>query len=215
MDDKWIPWTSNMVDDELADLVQEKAMIKKYKKGQNIFYQGEVSDEYFLLINGRIEISFQNNNGKRKIISIHEPRCFFGELIIDGQPRLTSAACLTDVTLAVMNTSFSLGSNHYDKNLYMALFYSTNFKLRTQLLQLSDQVFNEVEDRVENLITGLSTNFGQEKGKYVKVNLPLTHQLIADLVGSSRVRVSQILSEFSKDERIKIRKNEITIRKNA
>ena len=210
----WVPWTTNMVEDEkLVKIIKNKANIKKFKKGQIIFYQGEESDKYYLLLHGRIEISLHSIDGKKKTISIHEPRCFFGELIMDHQPRITTATCLTDVTVAQMNTTFSLGSELYDKKLYMALFYSTNFKLRTQILQLSEHVFNEVEDRVEKLLSGLCANFGYDNDKFVQVDLPVTHQLIADIVGSSRVRVSQILSEFSKQERIQVKRNEITLRK--
>lgn len=209
----FVPWTTNMVEDELVEVIKTKANIKKFKKGQIVFHQGEESDKYYLLLHGRIEISLHSNDGKKKTISIHEPRCFFGELVMDHQPRLTTATCLTDVTVALMNTSFSLGSELNDKKLYKALFYSTNFKLRTQVLQLSELVFNEVEDRVEKLLSGLCANFGHDNDKFVQVNLPLTHQLIADIVGSSRVRVSQILSDFSKQEKIQVKRNEITLRK--
>lgn len=213
MDKKWVPWTANMVDDELVAVILEKIRPIEYKKGQTIFHQGENSDNYFLLLNGRVEVSMSNNQGKKKIISIHEPKCFFGEIIMDKAPRLASAVCLTNVTVAMLNTSFSLGSEYLDKKLFMSLFYSTNFKLRIQLLQLSEHVFDEVEDRVEKLLLGLCSNFGQETDKHSFIDLPVTHQMIADIVGSSRVRVSQIISDLSKKEKIKLKRNGITMKK--
>jgi len=209
----WIPWTTNMVDDDLVEAVKQNALIKSYRKGQFIFQQDEESDQYYLLLSGRIEVSLHNRDGKKKTISIHEPKCFFGEIILDRQPRITSATCLTDVTVAVMSISTTLGSEYFDKKLYTTLLYSTNFKLRTQMLQLSELVFSEVEDRVEKLLSGLCTNFGQDNDKYIQVSLPVTHQIIADIVGSSRVRVSQILSGFSKEQKIQVKRNEITLRK--
>ncbi len=71
-----------------------------------------------------------------------------------------------------------------------------------------------MEDRVERFLFGLYTNFGQEEDDYLQVNLPMTHQLIADVVGSSRVRVSQVLSELSREEKIKMKRNRITFLKN-
>lgn len=214
MNNQWLPWTADMVDEELVANILDKTEMKTYKKGEIIFHQGEISSNYFLLLSGRVEVSLNSSDGKKKIVSIHEPRCFFGELIMDKCHRITTATCLTDVTLALLNTSLSLGSEYLDKKLYKALFYSTNFKLRIQLLQLSEQVFDEVEDRVERFLFGLCTNFGQEEDDYLQVNLPVTHQLIADVVGSSRVRVSQVLSELSREEKIKMKRNKIIFLKN-
>lgn len=213
MNDQWLPWTADMVDNELVTKILEIAKVKEYKKGEILFYQGEISNQFFLLLKGRVEVSVNSIHGKRKIISIHEPHCFTGELIVDKGPRITTAICLSDVKVAVLDTDLSLGSEYFDKKLYMALFHSTNFKLRIQLLQLSEHVFDEVENRVENFLFGLGKNFGTENERHIQVNLPITHQLIADVVGSSRVRVSQILSVLSKEDKIKMRRNEITLLK--
>ncbi len=210
---KCVPWTNNMINDELVNVILQKTHTKKFTKGQLVFLEGEVSDKYYLLLDGRIEISICNFDGRKKIISIHEPRIFFGELIFSCQPRLTNATCLTDVTVAVLDKELSLGSEEYDKQLYSTLLYLSNLKLRTQMIQLGEVAFSEVENRVKNLIFGLCANFGQDNDKYVQVNLPLTHQLIADFVGSSRVRVSQVLSDFSKKDKIQVRRHEIILHK--
>lgn len=208
-----VPWTKNILDDELVSVILQKTHTQKFKKGQMVFQQDEVSNLFYLLLEGRIEISIYNHDGRKKTIGIHEPRIFFGELIYDRQPRLSTATCLTDVTVAVLDTDMSLDSEYYDKQLYNSLLYSASIKLRMQMSQLSALVFNEVEGRVENLISGLCATFGEDDEKCVHANLPLTHQLIADIVGSSRVRVSQILSDLSKQDKIQVKRHEITLHK--
>lgn len=208
-----VPWTKNMVDDDLIAVILQKTHKQKFQKGQMIFQQEEESNLFYLLLEGRIEISIHNHDGRKKTIAIHEPRIFFGELIYDRQPRLSTATCLTDVTVAVLDTDMSLGSKYYDEQLKNSLLYFASIKLRMQMSQLSALVFNEVEDRVESLISGLCANFGEDNEKYVQANLPLTHQLIADLVGSSRVRVSQILSDLYKQDKIQVKRHEITLYK--
>lgn len=216
MNDSWVPWTTNMVDDELVKVMLEKAKMKEYKKGEIIFRQGEISNNYFLLMKGRVEVSLINNDGKKKIIGIHEPRYFIGETIQDNCPRLTSAKSLTNVTVALLDSSFDPGTD-YLRNKYLSVLYlCTNHKLRCIIQQLNDHVFDEVEDRVEKFLYGLGSNFGEENDdSQVHVNLPVTHQLIADVVGSSRVRVSQVMSQFSKDDKIKVTKNHIVFKKRA
>ena len=120
---------------------------------------------------------------------------------------------MTDVKVAVLDSSLHLGSEYYERELFKTLFFSTNYKLRVQVNQLGEQVFDEVEDRVEKLLLGLCTNFGQEENESIRVNLPLTHQLIADFVGCSRVRVSQIFNGLSQKNQINFERNKITFPK--
>lgn len=212
MKDRWLPWTTNMVEDEIVAVILEKAKKRDFKKGEIIFRQGEVSGKYYLLMKGRLEVNLINRDGKKKIVGIHEPRYFFGETIQDQAPRLTTAICLTDVTVAELDSSFDPGTDYLRSKFFAALYACTNHKLRCQIQQLSDHVFDEVEDRVEKFLFGLASNFGQENGdKQVHINLPVTHQLIADVVGSSRVRVSQVISELSKENKIKIKKNDVCL----
>lgn len=209
MQSKWLPWSKNLVDPELVEKVLEVYPARKYEKGQSIFQQGDISNNYYLLLEGRVEIIINNYEGKKKIMNIHEPKCFFGEIIFDCEPRPTSAICLTNVTLAILDTTFQLGTEYYEKELYKTLFLLNNYKMRTHIRQISEQVFDDVEDRIEKLLLGLCSNFGEEKPDYFQVNLPVTQQLIADVVGCSRVRVSQILCDISKKNKILIERNKL------
>lgn len=211
---QWLPWTTNMLDDDLVKKVLEVYRTKEYKKGQLIFKQGEISDKIYLLLHGRVEINMVSKNGKKTIFSIHEPRCLFGELIMDNSPRLTTAVCLTNVVVGVLDSSLNLGSDYYEKKLYQALFYATSHKLKIQIQQLSEQVFEEAEDRIENLLLGLCKNFGKEESGQLQVDLPVTHQMIADLTGCSRPTVSLIISELSKKNKITMERNKIIFKKN-
>jgi len=212
-DNKWLPWTTNMLDDDLVKKVLEVYRTKEYQKGQLIFEQGEVSDKIYLLLHGRVEINMVSKDGKKTIFSIHEPKCFLGELIMDNSLRLTTAICLTNVIVAVMDSSLNLGSDYYEKKLYQNLFYSTSRKLKIQIQQLSEQVFDDAEDRIEKLLLGLCKNFGKEESGQIQVDLPVTHQMIADLTGCSRPTVSQIISKLSKKNMITMERNKIIFKK--
>jgi len=151
MHSKWLPWIRNMTDDNLVNKVLEVYPVKMFLKGEHIFEQGEISNKFYLLLEGRLEIIVFNNEGKKKILAIHEPKCFFGEIIFDGEPRPTSAVCLTNVQVAVLDTSLQLGSEYYEKELFKTLLILNSFKMRTHIRQISEHVFDDVEDRIEKL----------------------------------------------------------------
>lgn len=198
-----------MIDEDLVERILQIYMKKDYTKGQMVFKQGELSDKIYLLLKGRIEIHMVSEYGKKSILGIHEPKCLFGELILDNSPRLTTAVCLTDVTVAVLDISLSLNSDYHEKKLYKTLLYSTIYKIKIQIQQLSEQLFEEAEDRVEKLLLGLCKNFGQEKSGYIEVDIPITHQTIADLTGCSRPTVSLILKDLSKKKHIIMERNKL------
>lgn len=211
--EKYVPWTTNMIDEDLVEKILQIYPKKNYTKGQMVYEQGEISNKIYLLLKGRVEVNMISKGGKKIIFGIHEPKCLFGELILDNSPRLTTAICLTDVTVAVLDNSLILGSDYHEKKLYKALLYSTGYKLKTQIQQLSEQLFEEAEERVENLLLGLCKNFGQEKSGYIEVDIPLTHQTIADLTGCSRPTVSLILKDLSRRKNIRMERNKLIFAK--
>ena len=99
-----------------------------------------------------------------------------------------------------------------------------NFQIRKYLglkkytleVALSDIVFKPVEERLLSLLKRLSEKFGvetTEKPEFVKINIPLTHQNIADMVGSTRETVSGLLNKMRKEGRIIAEKRYIYLKK--
>ena len=211
--EKWLPWTTNMLDDDLVNKIKEVYRVKEYHKGYWIFKQGDISDTIYLLLDGRVEINMLSKDGKKIILAIHEPRCLFGELIMDNNLRLTSAVCLTDITVAALDSPLDLGSYHYEAKLYQALSYSTTRKLKIQIQQLSEQIFEDAADRIEKLLLGLCENLGKEENGQLRVDLPVTHQMIADMTGCSRPTVSLVIGELSRNNKIIMGRNMIIFKK--
>lgn len=208
MTNEWLPWTSNKLDDNLVESILRSNPLKEFVKGDIIYWQGKQNNKFYLLLEGRVEISSVNVDGRKRIVSIHEPRCFFGETILDGFPNVLTATCLTAVKAAELDKNDII---HFDKQLLLAIIYSMSWKSRILINVLGDQTFDEVENRVQDLLLGLSDKFGKADENKVVVNLPLTHQLIADIVGSSRVRVSQTLGSMAKKRKLSMNRKYFTL----
>lgn len=204
---EWLQWTSDKLNknDEFVNSIVQSNPIKNYEKGEVIYWQGKPGDKFYLLLEGRVEVNFVNNEGKKRIVSIHEPKCFIGESILDGFPHILTAVSLTPVKVAVLSIK---DVNSWDREMLLELNKSLAWKSRIVIGQLTDQTFNEVGNRVEDLLLGLCNKFGKIDSDGIRVELPITHQLIADLVGSSRVRVSQSLGHMVKTKQLTMgRKN--------
>ncbi|SHN83266.1 Crp/Fnr family transcriptional regulator [Desulfitobacterium chlororespirans] len=210
---EWLCWSSNELNDKIVEKILTTCPVRNYAKGEFIYRQGEKKDVCFLVLKGRIEISSENEDGQRKVFGIREPRCFIGISTLDGSPSLVNAICLEAVEVAVVSAQ---DINKGDREVLLYLLLSV-IQMNKQLTsQLNGQTFDDVENRVENLLVTLSATLGKHEADSVVVTVPLTHQLISEMVGSSRVRVSQIIGELNKSgELVMNRSNYKLLKKSA
>jgi CRP/FNR family transcriptional regulator len=196
---EWLCWSSNELNDMIVEKILTSCPVRNYAKGEFVYRQGEKKDVCFLLLKGRIEISSENEDGHRKVFGIREPRCFIGVTTLDGSVSLVNAFCLEAVTVAVVSIE---DINRFDREILLYIMLSL-IQMNKQLTsQLNGQTFDDVENRVENLLITLSATLGKHEADSVVVTVPLTHQLISEMVGSSRVRVSQIIGELNKSGKL-------------
>jgi len=193
---EWPPWTSNLLTPSLVEKIKSNARLKKFQKGGTIYNEGGFGDKMYLLTKGRVEISIFAVDGRKKIVAIHEPYCLFGEMALDGSPYVAGAEAMCEVEVFIIDSKKFLEMVASDTNLLQALLRTMILKMRTLGWQISQQSFNDVGQRTENLLNALASNFGQTQKEGIILELPLTHQLIAELIGSSRVRVSQKIGEL-------------------
>jgi len=206
------PWGKNLVDDEIVEQIKNFSHICQYKKGEYLFRQGESENKVYLLLDGRVELLIISNDGKKRTLFIYEQNTLIGGFQLNSGPSVTSAVCLTYSKVAVIDQSASIPES-LERDIYYALYASNNYMKFIQVGLLKEQVFDKAEDRINNLLVGLSNRFGQEKQDSIILNLPLTHQLIADITGCSRITVSQILEKMKREKRIKMDRNKITFYK--
>lgn len=198
-------WTKNQLDDLFVEKIMHNHKLKTFKEKEIIYWQGKNNNYFYLLLEGLVEISMITSNGRKKIIHIHEPRCFFGETILDGKPNHLTATCLTPVKVIAINKDEVINSN--DKELWFKIILSFCAKNRNMVKLIEEQGFKEIDERVEDLLEVLSYKLGMNyPNDYIYVKIPLTHQLIADFVGASRVRISQIIRKMTKEGRLHLKR---------
>lgn len=208
---EWINWTCNELNDTVVNRILQVCPIRKVMKGDSIYRQGEHRDAIYLILEGRVEISAGSAEGRKKVFCIREPRCFIGtSLLVEGSS-LTNALCLTSVSVAVIKMQDIF---KFDKEILLLLLMNLSQVVKQLTTQLNGQTFDDIGNRVENLLFSLSNTFGEVQAKGVSVNIPLSHQLIAEMVGSSRVRISQVIGEMTKNGKLDMNRSHFMLKNN-
>jgi CRP-like cAMP-binding protein len=170
---------------------------KEYRKKQIIFAQGSPADDLFYIQKGRVKLSVVSKQGKEAVIAILGPGEFLGEGCLAGQPiRIATADAVTDCStlrLQKAATIRALNNNPGFSEMFITHLLSRNIKIEEDLV---DQLFNSSEKRLARLLL-LLANFGKD-GKQEPVIPKLSQETMAEMIGTTRSRVSFFMNKFRK-----------------
>jgi CRP/FNR family transcriptional regulator, cyclic AMP receptor protein len=171
--------------------------ILKFRKHQHVFEQGGVADAVFYIQNGRVKLTVLSEQGKEAVVGILEPGQFFGEGCLNGHPlRIATTTAmeeclLTSITKEAMIAA--LRSEPKFSELFMAYLLTRNSRVEEDLI---DQLFNSSEKRLARLLL-LLAHFGKE-GKPQPILLDMSQETLAEMIGTTRSRVSYFMNKFRK-----------------
>jgi CRP-like cAMP-binding protein len=171
--------------------------IVAFVKKQAIFAQGDPSDAVFYIKKGKVRLSVVSERGKEATIAILNPGDFFGEGCLTGQPlRLCTATAMTDCSaMRIEKKSMMevLHREHAFSDMFVKYLLTRNIRYEEDLV---DQLFNSSEKRLARVLL-LLAQFGKD-GK-PEVAIPkLSQETLAEMVGTTRSRVSFFMNRFRK-----------------
>lgn len=167
------------------------------KKKQTIFSQGDAADAIFYIQTGKVKLTVLSKQGKEAVVAILEPGDFLGEASLAGQPlHLASAAALEPSRLLRIDKATMLGVIQEQpafSSMFMAYLLTRNVRIQEDLV---DQLFNSAEKRLARILL-LLAHFGKE-GTPDPVVAKIPQETLADMIGTTRARVSFFLNKFRK-----------------
>lgn len=172
-----------------------KTIIKE-SKGRRLFSQGGAADCVFYIQQGRVKISVVSKQGKEAVIALLGPGQFVGEeCIASGHPtRPATATALTDcVLLKIGRTEMArvLREEYALSDVFLAFLLARNAHIQADLI---DHLFNSSEKRLARVLL-LLARFG--KGGAPETVVPrLTQETLAEMVGTTRSRISFFMNRF-------------------
>lgn len=166
-------------------------------KKERIFSQGDTADSVFYIQKGKVRLSVVSKTGKEATIGILSDRNFFGEGSLAGQAlRMGSATALTDCQLLRIEKKEMMDALHQEhalSDMFVAYLLARNIRYEEDLV---DQLFNSSEKRLARILLMLA-HFGKE-GVPETVVPKISQETLAEMVGTTRSRVSFFMNRFRK-----------------
>ncbi len=170
--------------------------IEKYTKNQKIFSQGDAADAVFFIQTGKVKITVLSEHGKEAVVGIFAAGQFFGEgCLLGEESRSTTSQAMEECLITSITKTAMLGMLGAEPKFsafFIAYLLSRNSRIEDDLI---DQLFNSSERRLARLLL-LLANFGKEGGAPVPVTL--SQETLAEMIGTTRSRVSFFMNKFRK-----------------
>ena len=171
--------------------------ISKYRKNQKIFSQGDAADSVFYIQKGKIKITVVSEHGKEAVVAILGSDEFCGEGCLSGQPkRMATATALTECEIMRIEKEAIIRVLHDEprfSEMFLAHLLARTIRVEEDLV---DQLFNSSEKRLARALL-LLANFGKE-GRPEPVITKVSQETLAEMIGTTRSRVSFFMNKFRK-----------------
>jgi CRP/FNR family transcriptional regulator, cyclic AMP receptor protein len=169
--------------------------LENYRKSQTVFSQGEPADSVFYIQEGKVKLSVISEQGKEAVVALHGKGDFFGEGCLNGQRlRVATVVAMTEcVVMRIDKASIVrvLRDEPKFSEMFMAYLLTRNSRVEEDLV---DQLFNSSEKRLARLLL-LMANSGKE-GKPEPVITKISQETLAEMIGTTRSRVSTFMNKF-------------------
>jgi CRP/FNR family cyclic AMP-dependent transcriptional regulator len=179
------------------DTIGEGRKALLFPKKETIFAQGYPADAVFYLQTGKVRLTVVSKDGKEATIGILSEGSFFGEGSLAGQPlRMGTATAMTDCAVLRIEKKAMVDALHREHTLsdmFVAHLLMRNIRYEEDLV---DQLFNSSEKRLARVLLMLA-HFGKE-GIPETVVPKISQETLAEMVGTTRSRVSFFMNRFRK-----------------
>lgn len=167
------------------------------QKGGTIFSQGDIANTVYYVQSGNVKLTVTSERGKEAVIAILGPGNFVGEGCLNGHVRrMATATTIDECVLTRLEKKLMIAALHDEEKLselFIAYLLARNARIEEDLV---DQLFNSSEKRLARVLLILA-NFGRE-GTPQPVVGKFSQEILAEMVGTTRSRVSFFMNKFRK-----------------
>jgi CRP-like cAMP-binding protein len=193
-----IPLLEGVSPGRLQELVTA-VEIREIPRRQVIYLPGDPGDSIFFINGGRVKCSKVTRDGKELTLAYRGAGQIFGELaVIDGAPREEMAEAMKNAIITEVPRELFRELLLSDSNLafnFACIVGERRKQLETKLEHL---VFRDVQAKLAALLLDLGKEYGVETEEGLQIGLKITHQEMANLIGSTRETISLTLAQFKK-----------------
>jgi len=209
---KQVPLFSGLRKEDL-EMLSTIVSRREFAKKETLFHQGDPGEEFMILTEGSVKVELMNSEGKELTLTILTPYQFLGELaLLDDVPRSATVISMeSSVLLSINKRDFARMLESYPR-MSVPMLRQLTRRVRVLTDDIASMAFLDSYSRVTRKLLTLAGEMGQETPEgHVVIDQSLTHQQLANLVGTTRETVTKILNEMKDNGLLSIRRHRITI----
>jgi len=192
--------------------LEAQAKTRVLKKGEPVYLPHEQADAVLLVAQGRVKICHATPDGKQSIIGFIDSGEIFGELALLGnEPRGEYVEATEKTTLVLLPKQSIMHTIQKYPSLVFGVTKLIGARRQRVEKRLRNLLFRSNRERVIHLLLELSEKYGQRTEEGVSLNIRLSHQEMACLIGSTRETVTVVLGQLQKEGLLKISRRRVTI----
>lgn len=170
---------------------------RRYRRGDIIFQKDDPGNSLFIVARGSVRIYVPSTQGADLTLAVLGPGHFFGDLsLLDGRPRSASAAALGDTNVVILERSDFVAVIRTRPAAVMSVLAVVVRRLRDTDEMASDLAFLDVGGRLAKKLLELASTNGVRRQDGVLLDMPITQEELANMIGVTRESVNRNLSLF-------------------
>ncbi|MBT9171811.1 MAG: CRP-like cAMP-activated global transcriptional regulator [Syntrophomonadaceae bacterium] len=209
---KKVPFFEDLTDAELS-MIAAVMTEKAFARNELIFLEDDPGEGMFIIRQGRVKVSKSSADGREQILHILKEGDIFAEVVLFDQgvyPASAEAVEETRVWLLRNGDMEVLLQNH--PKLAVKLLRLMGRRLRQAQLLIRDLALHDTCGRLAGLLLRFARREGERTERGIVLDLDLTRQELASMIGTSRETVARILSRFQREGLLELDKQKIVIR---
>ncbi len=183
-----------------ADLESLSSLVieRRFPKHKTIVEEGAPGDYMYIICDGRVKVTKLSGDGREKILELLDGGDFFGEMsLLDDAPRSASVEALSEVRVLALGRNDFLDLLRKSTDLAFAVVQELTRRLRQVDEQASSLSFLRVKERTQGLLVRMAKSETVDPNR--RLTQALTHQQIADMIGTSRETVTRAIKGLKQD----------------
>ena len=171
---------------------------RRFPKNAIIVDEGLAGDYMYVIRSGRVKVTKASGDGREKIMNLLSVGDFFGEMsLLDDEPRSASVTTLEPTLLLALSRRYFMELLNNSSSLALCVIQELTRRLRDTDEQASSMSFQKVQERTRGLFERIAQEEGV--GEHFRITPTLTHQQIADMIGTSRETVTRAVKRLKDD----------------
>ncbi len=203
----------SVLSDEELDGIIPHVVKRRLKRNTVVFHENDPASAFYLVKTGRVKIYKAGPDGREQVLAILGDGQIFGDVpAFDGGPYPATAATMVDSEIYLIRSEDFQDLVRRYPEVALKIIRLLGQRLRQSMELVRDLSFKQVPHRLAGLLIKLGEEYGAEAGEGVLIDLPLSRQELADIVGTSRETITRELKKMEREGMVEVDRRLITVK---